>query len=62
MKQRSISVLIKGCRIKRCPKEDMKVWVRDFSVVEVLGFLIVIIMYLVMRFYFQLTLSVCVWQ
>ena len=39
MQQRSISVLIKGCRIKRRLEEDMKVWVRDLSVVEVLGVL-----------------------
>ena len=35
VQQRSISILIKGCRIKRRPKEDMKVW--SESVVEVLG-------------------------
>ena len=37
MQQRSINVLIKGCRIKRRPEEDMKVWVQVLSVVEVLG-------------------------
>ena len=37
MQQRSISVLIKGCRIKRRLEEDMKVWVHNLSVVEVLG-------------------------
>jgi len=37
VQQRLINVLIKGCRIKRHPEEDMKVWVRHLSVVEVLG-------------------------
>ena len=62
MQQRSISVLIKGCRIKRRPEEDMKVWVRDLSVVEVLRIFNCYYNVPCMRFYFEFTLSVCVWR
>jgi len=61
--QRSINVIIKGCRIKRRPKEVLKTGVWDLGVLEMFGILNGYFLYFVVHFYFvQLTLSTCVWQ
>jgi len=56
--QGSINVIIKGCRIERCPGEDVNVGFAGWGVIRVMGFKL---SYRVWYFFlFELTLFVCV--
>ena len=59
--QWSINVIIKGCRIKRCPGEDVNLGFDGWGFIRVMGFKLS--SYRVQYFFlFELTLYVCVWR
>jgi len=59
--QGSINVIIKGCRIKRCPREDVNVEFDGWGVIRVMG--LKLLSYHVWYFFlFELILSMCVWR